>query len=402
MNIETLSKTTKALSAALTCVGVLGFTAAVGILTLTKNHTALRTAADTETGTPISVKDRLTAAYDDQIVGFDRFISVYGITQKLIGTSVYEDAGYTYLIRDSRNFLHFHTLSADPTPYAAAVSALNDTLTENGIPLLYLQAPTKEISGFTDYPAGIDYASHDNAQTMLDMLCANGVACMSFAKEFAASGIDPETLFYRTDHHWTTQAAFQAFGTALPRIAELTGGEIDLSVADADNWTSVYQPQTFLGSIGRRVGEQLAGLDDYTYIEPAFETAYEVFYPPESREKPYWTGDFHATMVRDSLLYSEDVTANRYASYFQYDYAELIIRNTGCDNGVRIAVVKDSFALPFTAFLSTAVSEITMFDLRAFEGNLTDALVAYDPDLVLILYGNGSFSEVMYQFDRNS
>ncbi len=398
MNIETITKTTRRLSCAVTAVGVLGLSLAVGVLTVTKNHSALTTAHDPETGEAISAKARLTAAYDESIVGFDRFISVYGITQRLLGTSVYEDAGYTYLIRDRQDFLHFHTTPASAEVSADAVSALHETLAEHGIPLLYLQAPTKEIDGFTDFPLGIDYASAENADAMLSALAARGVSTLSFADALADAGIAPETMFYRTDHHWTTETAFAAFGIALPEIAAVTETALDLTLRDRDRWTTLLQPQSFLGSIGRRVGVELAGLDDYTYLEPAFETSYRVYYPPTSRETPYWTGNFHETMVRDSLLYADDVTANRYASYFQYDYGELIIENLNAPNDLRVAIVKDSFALPFTAFLSTAVKEITMYDLREFDGNLCETLIDYAPDLVLILYGNGSFSETMYRF----
>ncbi len=104
-------------------------------------------------------------------------------------------------------------------------------------------------------------------------------------------------------------------------------------------------------------------------------------------------------MVRDSLLYSEDVSANRYASYFQYDYGELIIENRLADNDLHIAIIKDSFALPFTAFLSTAVWKIDMIDLREFEGSVTQHLMETKPDLVIMMYTNSSFNDpAIYAF----
>ena len=400
MNTELLAKKTKTLSTALTAAGFLVFVSAVGILTVTKNHTALFSDVDAGTGEPISAIDRVTTAFDENIVGFDRFLSVYGITQRIIGTSVYEDAGYTYLIRDTKDFLHYHTTRADAAPYADAVAELSDTLASVGIPLVYLQAPTKEIDGFTDYPVGITYESTENAADMMACLRARGVTALSFAEAFAQNDTDTSALFYRTDHHWTTETAFSAFTMTVPYLNNLLSWDLDVSLCEEDNWVSLYQPQTFLGSIGRRVGKELAGLDDYTFLEPAFETCYNVYYPPESTTVPYWTGSFYDTMVRDSLLYADDVSANRYATYFQYDYGELIIENLSADNGLRVAIIKDSFALPFTAFLSTVVSEIDMIDLREFEGSVTEHLLETSPDLVLVLYGNGSFSEIMYQFDE--
>ncbi len=399
MTLTELAKKTKTWSSAITAAGLLIFLAAVGILTTTKNHTFLFSPEpDAETGLTPTAKERITQSFDDRIVGFDRFLSVYGITQTLLGTSVYDDAGYTYLIRDTTDHLHFHTSAADAQPYADAVAALQSDLSAADIPFLYLQAPTKEIPGSTDYPPGISYVTHENAAAMREALRAHGVDVLSFYEAFTEQGLAPETQFYRTDHHWTTETAFEAFRTTLPYLNERFGWSLDLSLTDASNWTSLYQPQTFLGSIGRRIGAELAGLDDYTYLEPAFETEYQVYYPPSSTEVPYWTGSFHHTMVRDSLLYSEDVTANRYASYFQYDYGELIIENMRADNDLHITVIKDSFALPFTAFLSTAVHKIDMIDLREFDGPVTEHLLSTSPDLVIMLYGNGSFSDVMYQF----
>ena len=93
------------------------------------------------------------------------------------------------------------------------------------------------------------------------------------------------------------------------------------------------------------------------------------------------------------------MSANRYASYFQYDYGELIIENLSAANDLHIAILKDSFALPFTAFLSTAVGKIDMIDLREFTGSVTEHLLTTQPDLVIMMYSNSSFNEkAIYAF----
>ena len=387
MTIQKLSALTKTASAAVTAFGILAFMLLVGALTATKNADALLAPTTPDAAEEADdLKTRIIAAYDDNIVGFDKFISVYGISQKLLGTSIYEDAGTGYLIRDSADFLHYHTEPADAQPYADAVAVLRDMLAD-------------EIEGYTKFPLGIDYASTDNARAMREALRAHGIDLLSFAEIFEENGIDPASQFYRTDHHWTTQTAFEAFTVILPYLNAQYGWSLDPALCYADNWTSLYQPQTFLGSLGRRIGADLAGLDDYTFIEPAFDTNYNVYYPPSSTEVPYWTGTFRESMVRDFLLYAEDVEANRYASYFQYDYGEIIIENLLTDNDLHIAILKDSFALPFTAFLSTAVGEIDMIDLRSYEGSVAEHLLETKPDLVIMMYANSTFKEAaMYEF----
>ncbi len=401
MRISKLAQKTKAISGTITAVAFLSTVTVIGGLTLSKNHEALFDFdGDTLWGKCILEKEQVLDAFDEKIAGFDRFLSIYGTTQNLLGTSVYEDAGYQYLIKDTRNFLHYYTPAEDAAPYAARVATLSHTLEAADIPLIYLQAPTKEIEGYTIFPPGIDYKNDENSDNMLKLLRENGVNVLSFREVFAEDGTDPGTLFYRTDHHWTTETAFRAFSAVLPYLNTQMDWSLDTALGDSKNWNSLFFAQSFLGSIGRRVGVELAGLDDYTYLEPAFATDYHVYYPPESTEIPYWSGSFHHTMVRDSLLYADDVSANRYASYFQYDYGELIIENLNCQNDLHIAIIKDSFALPFTAFLSTAVKNIDMIDLREFPGNVTQHLLETKPDLVLILYGNGSFSPKMYDFDQ--
>lgn len=391
---------TSRFASTVTAVAALGIMAAIGTATVLQNQTALFSpTADDVTGELPSLKTRLTEAFDEGIFGFSDFLWFYGKTQKLFGASVYEDAGVGYLIRDSEDFFHYNTLPADAAPYANAVADLRNTLADADIPLLYLQSPSKEIDGYTDFPPGITYASTGNAADMRNALRAHGVEVLSFAEEFAARNIPPETQFYRTDHHWTTETAFEAFRITLPYLNDRLGWSLNTALCEYDNWQVLYQPQTFLGSLGRRVGEELAGLDDYTFTEPVFDTSYHIYYPPSSTEVPYWTGNFHQTIVRDSLLYAEDVSANRYASYFQYDYGELIIENLSADNDLHIAILKDSFALPFTAFLSTAVGKIDMIDLREFEGSVTQHLLETKPDLVIMMYSNSSFNEkAIYAF----
>ncbi len=389
-----LSKLSKTLSTVSVTVILLAFIAAVGGLTLSKHFGGLLFSSDSE----LSGKERISIAFEDEIAGFDYFKSIYSTVQRLLGVSVYDDAGYTYVIKDSEDNLHFHTVRADAAPYAESVAGMRDALSSNGIPLLYIQAPTKEIDGYTKYPLGISYATVENAADMTEELLKLGVDTVDLSAFFAEIGADPAGMFYRTDHHWTTESAFTTFSYIVPYIAENYGLPLDVSVCNTANWQSEAQPESFLGSIGRRIGAEAAGLDDYTFIEPKFKTSFEVYYPKVSDIYPNWAGDFRAAFVRDDVLYSEDVNSNRYASYFQYDFGHLIIKNRLAENGVRIAIVKDSFALPFTAFMSTAVSEIDMIDLREFEGSVTEHLIESAPDIVIILYSGGSFSDIMYEF----
>ncbi len=389
-----LAKITKVLSTAITAVLLTVFICTVGVVTVIENSDTLFSDKSEATG----LKNLVVKTFNENFVNFDRFLSLYSTTQRLLGTSVYDDAGYKYLIRDSENNFHFNTVRNSAAPYADAIAELNGTLKQADIPFLYLQAPVKEIGGYTKYPLGIDYYSDDNAADMIGQLKERGVDYLSLSEKFAHEKVDPGTMFYRTDHHWTTQTAFAAFGYAVSYLNENYGLSLDTAPCNQEKWLSETQPESFLGSIGRRVGQESTGLDDYTFLEPDFETSYKVYNPNNSKTVPTWEGTFRDVFVREHVLYSEDVAANRYASYFEFDFSHLIIYNQLIDSGEHILIIKDSFALPFTAFLSTSASRIDMIDLRGFEGSVTDYILEISPDMVIMLYSGSSFSDVMYQF----
>ena len=45
-------------------------------------------------------------------------------------------------------------------------------------------------------------------------------------------GIDQYDMMYRTDHHWTTEAGFYAYGILEGYIVEKTGCNVDARVSD--------------------------------------------------------------------------------------------------------------------------------------------------------------------------
>ena len=98
-------------------------------------------------------------------------------------------------------------------------------------------------------------------------------------------------------------------------------------------------------------------------------------------------GTFEEAIVKYNLLKDlDDVFTNRYAAYFGADFPEVIVENYLADNDKKVLIFKDSFGLPFSAFLSTMVSETRLIDKRYFSGSLEAYIKEYNPDLVLYVY----------------
>ena len=53
---------------------------------------------------------------------------------------------------------------------------------------------------------------------------------------------------------------------------------------------------------------------------------------------------------------------------------------------MKVLIFKDSFGLPFSAFLSTMVQETRMLDTRYYNGDIEEYVKEYQPDLVLYVY----------------
>ncbi len=59
------------------------------------------------------------------------------------------------------------------------------------------------------------------------------------------------------------------------------------------------------------------------------------------------------------------------------------------NNGKKIIVVKDSFGISFSSFLSLACEELSIVDVRYSEEPLENTIKHLQPDAVIFCYGPG-------------
>ena len=350
-----------------------------------------------------SLASAVEGVYDDGLFGLNRYVELWSFGQRALGTSLYDDAAYGYIIKDNHGMLHFPAAHADVAPCADAVKKLSADLKESGIPFLYVQAPNKKLEGYTVFPPGACNYSNEDADAFLEMAAAEGVPVLDLREAIIEQNLVRKELFYKTDHHWTTPAAFWAFGEVVEELNTRFGFTIDPDgyYRDTVNWKSERQENCYLGSQGRRVGRYAAGLDDYTFLSPLFATDFTLVDRISDPDHPLRTGDFMEAIVDTGVLTSTNVTDNKHASYFTWDYGNLVIYNHKEEDGLRILLVKDSFALPFGAFLSCAVSELHMVDLR---DSGAPAVAEYarenQIDAVIVMYNTEVFGSDMFRFEN--
>lgn len=179
---------------------------------------------------------------------------------------------------------------------------------------------------------------------------------------------DKEDLYYHTDHHWKTLAAFYAYrewartrGYAVP---ELTDYDIK-TVTDS-----------FQGTIQSKLGIRTEG------------DTMEVFLPKEAVSYTVRRGD-----VEEASLYDESAldTKDKYAVYFGGNQGFIHI-STESDSGRKILVIKDSYANCFIPFMLGEFQKIDILDLRYDRQKVSQRIAGGGYTDLLVLYNAAGFA----------
>ena len=180
-----------------------------------------------------------------------------------------------------------------------------------------------------------------------------------------------EKLYYKTDHHWTTQGAFYVFQEA----AQTLGIEGDVS----DNFVSYTVTDSFNGVLASTSG---VGLDEKEEIDIYAPTEGDddlvVNYVDEGRK---------TTSLYDS---SKLETRDKYGVFLGGNTSVIDIRTVSTSQK-RLLLVKDSFADCFIPFLAPYYREIVVVDPRYYSGTLADIMDSYRISDVMILYSGNTF-----------
>ena len=191
-----------------------------------------------------------------------------------------------------------------------------------------------------------------------------------------------EEIYYRTDHHWKTLAAFYVYQAWAARqgyaIPELTDYEMK-TVTDC-----------FEGTIQSKLGIDTEG-DTIELFLSVNETAYTVYHYSANNDS---TSKMEEKRSMENSLYDYAAleTKDKYAVYFGGNEPFLQIR-TEIENGRKILVIKDSYANCFIPFMLGEFQEIDILDLRYTNRKLREMIAEGGYTDILILYNASGFAE---------
>lgn len=184
-----------------------------------------------------------------------------------------------------------------------------------------------------------------------------------------------EQLYYKTDHHWTTRAAFSAY----QKFIETTGGTprtlSDYAVEQASN--------SFYGSLYSKSGLRDLAPDRINLFRPKNEAVCQVEYFDEEGQ----------SQVAKSLYQLDQLNKKDKYAVFLGGNHPLIKITTSTAPDKNLLVIKDSYANCLIPFLIEHYSHIFVVDLRYYGDILSDLIRENSISDVLLLYNVNTFFE---------
>ncbi len=352
----------------------------------------------------VNIFKTIEKVYTSDVAFSQVFINIWSSLQfnnLFSSIKLYDDVEYGVLMQDADGSLYFPDAKVDVTKYVDIVKSFSDEVTKNGSKYVYIQAPDKILKDYSDSRLFEYNFSNENADNFLQGLKEKDVEYLDLREEIVKDKLDRSNMFYKSDHHWNTKTAFWAYQKIINLLKTNYNFDIDREgfYTNIENYNQITKEKCFIGSLGRRVGEAVTELDDYTFIEPRFETKYALYNGVVSLIEPIKQGNFQNTIKINSILNNKDNKTNRHSAYFEWDYGFLRVCNELIDNDYKILFIKDSYSLPLVAYLSTCISQIDMVDLRDTpKADVKKMIKDNNYDIVIQIYNTEVFNDTMFSY----
>ncbi|EHL15677.1 hypothetical protein HMPREF9630_02029 [Peptoanaerobacter stomatis] len=335
----------------------------------------------------------LESSFNENFAGKLFFVEKYGALQKLFGKKLVDDSLAERRVYKGNNDMLYYIIPQKNINEKAVknIAYVKTELEKSQIPTAFIMPPNKHSINSENFPYGVlDYAT-TNSDELYQTLMENGITTLNLNSDYFKEQMDDTRYFYMTDTHWKNETAFWAYQKTLEFLKNTLS--YDYYNKNNSNLLTNYSVQktenTYIGSMGKRVGKDyIVKKDDYELIIPAFETNYSYKKYDENfallGEK---MGNFEKVFVNKEILESKDIYIDKYTTMMGYGSPYEIITNENIDNNSKIAIIKDSFAMPFSAYLSTNIAQIHLLDTRYenIRKNLLSTIKTLKPDYVLFI-----------------
>lgn len=279
----------------------------------------------------------------------------------------------------------------DQKELAVRARRLHDQLKEEGIEMGVVLFPMKLPEEQERY-YGLPYNDFSKlAGDFTSWLRYYKVPMLDLSNLCETSGLTHQQAFFKTDHHWTPEAAFFGYCNILGWMEKSFDISLDpdYKLRDLSNYKQVTFPNYMLGSQGRETGVIFAGgAEDYTVIYPEYQGNY-LLWRGDTEDYKEYTGGFEEALLK--LDVNEEgfdgiYSGNGEAVYLHNGVDDYVsIRNLDTESKKKILLLRDSYATPVGAFLAQTFEQVDMlWTLQMSEEELEDFLTKNHYDYVLL------------------
>ena len=291
----------------------------------------------------------------DQIALRDIWMETSSLVQR---SALQLEINNTWLGRDGRYFAKVTPDTFDTAQYEknlAQVRAFFDANPDKDCRIMMVPTPAYML--YDDLPAN---APLFDAAACFDTLSDTlGSKAIDLRPALAPNA---EDMYYRTDHHWTSEGALTAYGA----WCAATGHE-------RQDWQLETASTCFRGTLYSAVLLPDSPYDRVTIASDAAIRSMDC------------DGEVSDSLYSMAALEEKD----HYKIFMGGNYAKVVI-DTGAGTGKSLLVVKDSFANSFLPFLVREYDTITVLDLRYYREGVQP--LADQADDILVLYELTSFA----------
>ena len=341
----------------------------------------------------------------DKFVGKVEIVEQYGAFQRILRKTMVDDpVTYRRVFKGDGGMLYYIIPEKDVND--EAVLAMKKLKEDIAVPIFCILPPNKNTQEKASLPNGVLDYSVLNENELYDRLSNIGIKTLSLSREYIKKKKSEKETFYMTDTHWRNETAFWAYQRSLKFLEK----EMFVKFHNADKSNSLknYKLEKFkgiyIGSMGKRVGkEYIEQKDDYTLIIPKFDTKYTyIKYDENYKVKSEKKGSFEEVFVNRWVISDKNEYTDKYITMMDYGAPYEVIVNDKIDAGVSLVIIRDSFAMPFSAYLASNVKHIYMFDTRYenIRRTLRKKIEEVSPDAVLLLCNSSSayYFDDMFEF----
>lgn len=336
-------------------------------------------------------------------------VEEYGRLQLVMKRRIMDDADRDRTVIKGKQKMLYYVIPrpVEVQEYVNAFSDLSKFAEQQGVFFAYVQAPYKHLRNSEVFPKQVGDYGVVLAEEFPEELRKQNIPVLDLNAVAVQEGKKEEEQFFKTDTHWTIPFSFWGY----QKTAQFLQAQgLDLQNYDVtskeENYRVKMWERCYIGSHGKRVGTCYYDFqDDFSVLLPAFETELEYTKFNRKGEKiKTRKGSFEDAFLFYGYLNGEDKFQDKYIVYMDWGASEDIIVNHKVKNGKKLLIIKDSFGMPVSGFLSLNFAETRMLDIRKENKpqSVKEYIEQYQPDVVLFLASPTSmyYSPEMFRMEE--